>query len=694
MGKDKQENSNNPVNSPGGNRSNGPIRKFVHNVAPGKTVRKARRRARKARRQAEEFSMDAYLDRELLRFTTAGSVDDGKSTLIGRLLYDSKSIFQDQMEALEKSSRLRGEEEVNLALLTDGLRAEREQGITIDVAYRYFSAPKRKFIIADTPGHEQYTRNMVTGASTADLAIILIDARKGVLTQSRRHGFIASLLGIPHLLVAINKMDLVEWSQSVYDAIVSDYTQFSEKLDIKDIDFIPVSALTGDNVVKQSKKMSWYQGRSVLSYLENVTIAADRNLQDFRFSVQYVIRPHQDFRGFAGRIDSGTINKGDEIISLPSGQGSVVKQILEYDQELDTAFLGQSVTISLEDEIDVSRGDMLVRKNNIPIKSSKVEAIICWMDDSKTLRQGNSYLLQQTTRKVQAVISILNYRIDVNNLHRIKSDKLNLNEIGRVEIETAHPLFFDPYMDNRATGSFILIDPASNLTVAAGIIRHETRNVQQGADPDIAPSPETRPVIGPPTEFQPKSSNIRRENTEVDLATRIARNGHRSEVLWFTGLSGSGKTTIAKAVEKYLFDKGKQVFLLDGDNLRHGLNGNLGFSEEDREENIRRAGHMAKLLYDAGFIVLCTFISPRKAMRDMVRSFFPEGAFKEIYIKVDLEEARKRDPKGLYKKAESGEITNMTGVHQPYEANNNAEICIDTEKMSVDNAVTILKELF
>jgi bifunctional enzyme CysN/CysC len=622
-------------------------------------------------KQAEEFNFDAYLNKELLRFTTAGSVDDGKSTLIGRLLYDSKSIFQDQMENLEETSRLRGEE-VNLALLTDGLRAEREQGITIDVAYRYFSTKKRKFIIADTPGHIQYTRNMVTGASTADLAIILIDARKGVLTQSKRHGFIASLLGIPHLLVAVNKMDLVDYSQDVYEQIVQDYTDFSSKLNIHDITFIPISALLGDNVVERVNNMSWYDGGSVLHHLETVTISADRNLVDFRFPVQYVLRPNQDFRGFAGRISSGTIKKGEEIISLPSGTGSKIKSIETFDGQLAEAYESQSVVLTLEDEIDISRGDMIVRKHNIPTLDDSFEAIICWMDDQKDLNTSTHYFLQQTTRNVKAYVDDLLYKINVDTLHREKSKTLKLNEIGRVVIQTGQPIFFDAYNLNRETGSFILVDPVSNLTVAAGMIRHEVR--------------DTNEAFKKKKKVQQKSSNIVWEETEVNHESRLLRNGHKSKVLWFTGLSGSGKSSIAKAIEKQLFSEGKQVFMLDGDNIRHGLNGDLGFSELDRFENIRRIAHVAKLFYEAGIIVLCCFISPTKEMRDQVRQIIPADDYYEVYIKCDLEDCKKRDPKGLYKKALEGKIKNFTGIDSPYEEPKEAEIVVNTSLISIEKA--------
>ncbi len=624
---------------------------------------------------ANDFNVEEYLNRELLRFTTAGSVDDGKSTLIGRLLYDSKAIFQDQMEALEKSSRLRGEESVNLALLTDGLRSEREQGITIDVAYRYFATPKRKFIIADTPGHEQYTRNMVTGASTAQLAIILIDARNGVLPQSKRHGILASLLGIPHVIVAVNKMDAVDWSEEVYRDIVEEYTEFSGKLNIHDITFIPISALLGDSVVEKSVNMDWYDGPSVLHQLENVTISADRNLIDFRFPVQYVVRPHQDFRGFAGRIASGTIKVGEPVITLPSGQESRIKEIVTYnDTRKLEARAGDSVILTIEDERDISRGEMIVRKNNVPVTGRHFEATICWMDDSKSLETGKSYRIQHTTRLVNGVIKKLRYQLDVNTLHRLDADTLNLNEIGRVEIETGQPLFFDPYTQNRETGGFVIIDPASNLTVAAGMIRG---GISQTEREEIQKTPRER--------------NIQWEAFPVTRQMREEKNGHRGHCFWFTGLSGSGKSTIAKALSKKLHDEGKKVYVLDGDNIRHGLNADLGFSEEDREENIRRIGHVARLMYDAGFIVICCFISPKQSMRDGVRNLFPEGSFSEVYIKCNIDECRRRDPKGLYKAAEEGLIADFTGFGSAYEAPDEPDVLLDTQKLKSE---VILSELF
>ncbi len=622
----------------------------------------------------KKFDVDEYLNRELLRFTTAGSVDDGKSTLIGRLLYDSKAIFQDQMEALEQSSKLRGEETVNLALLTDGLRSEREQGITIDVAYRYFATPKRKFIIADTPGHEQYTRNMVTGASTAQLAIILIDARNGVLTQSRRHGIIASLLGIPHVVVAVNKMDAVDWSEDVYNKIVEEYTEFSGKLNIHDITFIPISALLGDNVVDKSANLDWYDGPTILHQLENVTISADKNMIDFRFPIQYVVRPDQNFRGFAGRISSGSIKVGESVIALPSGQESRIKEIVKYEESLTEAAAGESVILTIEDERDISRGEMIVRKNNVPVTSRHFEATICWMDDKKTLDINKPYKFQHTTRLVNGYVRKLRYQLDVNTLHRSEAETLKLNEIGRIEVEVGQPLFYDPYTQNRETGGFVVIDPATNLTVAAGMIRGAISQEERSEHKQrLGKSPEER--------------NITWEAFPVTRKMREEKNGHKGHCYWFTGLSGSGKSTIAKALSTKLHAEGKQVYVLDGDNIRHGINADLGFTEDDRQENIRRIGHIARILYDAGFIVICTFISPKQYMRDDVRKLFPDGAFSEVYIKCSLEECRKRDPKGLYKAVDEGMIPNFTGIDDAFDEPLNAEIVVDTVSKSVEEIV-------
>ena len=624
------------------------------------------------------YESDAYLSMDMLRFTTAGSIDDGKSTLIGRLLYDSKAIFEDQMEAVEMASKNRGDEYVDLALLTDGLRSEREQGITIDVAYRYFATPKRKFIIADTPGHIQYTRNMVTGASTAELAIILIDARNGVVTQSKRHGFIASLLQIPHILVAVNKMDLVDFDQEVYKEIVQEYTEFASKLSVQDLTFIPISALMGDNVVHKSEKTPWYKGPTLLHHLENVNVGGSRNLVDFRFPVQMALRPNQNFRGFAGQIASGSITPGEEIVVLPSGKESKIQSVVTLDGDQEEASAGESVVLTLQDEIDISRGDMIVRKRNLPQTASQFECVICWMNEEPMNPQG-TYMVQHTTRQVRALISELNYRIDVNTLHREEADTLHLNEIGRITLTTTQPLFYDPYKLNRATGSFILIDPHTNNTVAAGMIRGRSRDV----DDIVSKQPERQ-----------KSSNVVWEEAVINRQMREERNGHKAAVLWFTGLSGSGKSTVARQLERRLFSMNVKTFFLDGDNVRHGLNGDLGFSDEDRQENIRRVAEVAKLAFDHGDLVICTFISPFQSDRDFARSLLPEGDFYEVFVKCDLEVCKRRDPKGLYQKALSGEIPQFTGISSPYEEPTQPELVVETDVRSAEEIVAqILEQL-
>ena len=618
---------------------------------------------------------EAYLSMDMLRFTTAGSVDDGKSTLIGRLLYDSKAIFEDQMEAVERASKTRGDEYVDLALLTDGLRAEREQGITIDVAYRYFATPRRKFIIADTPGHIQYTRNMVTGASTAELAIILIDARNGVVTQSKRHGFIASLLQIPHILVAVNKMDLVDYDEKAYQDIVDEYTAFASKLSVQDLTFIPISALMGDNVVHKSAKTPWYEGPTLLHHLENVNVGSSRNLVDFRFPVQMAIRPNQNFRGFAGQIASGSIAPGEDVVVLPSGKTSRVRAVVAYEEELAEAVSGDSVILTLEDEIDISRGDMIVRKKNLPQVANQLECVLCWMNE-KPMDPNGSYIVQHTTRQVRAFVSELNYRIDVNTLHREQADTLHLNEIGRVKLTTTQPLYFDPYRLNRNTGSFILIDPHTNTTVAAGMIRRRSRDLDE-----IVTQPERQ-----------KSSNVVWEESQITRQMREERNGHKAAVLWFTGLSGSGKSTVARLLERRLFALGVKTMFLDGDNVRHGLNGDLGFSAEDRQENIRRVGEVAKLGFDHGDLVLCTFISPFQSDRDLAKVLVPEGRFFEIFVKCDIEVCKRRDPKGLYAKALSGEIAEFTGISSPYEEPVNPDLVVETDVKSTEEIVAHIIE--
>jgi bifunctional enzyme CysN/CysC len=619
-----------------------------------------------------------YLDMDLLRFTTAGSVDDGKSTLIGRLFYDSKSIFEDQMEAIEKSSKSSGEEEVNLALLTDGLKAEREQKITIDVAYRYFATPKRKFIIADTPGHTQYTRNMVTGASTADLAIILVDASKGLLTQSRRHAFISSLLRIPHLVVAVNKMDLVDYDEKVFDEIVSDFRSFAKKLNVSDVTYIPISALKGDNVVDKSKNTDWYNGSTLLHHLETVKVDASDNIVDFRLPVQYVIRPNQNFRGFSGRIASGHIRPGDEVKVLPSGLTSTVKEIVTRDENLEIAYPGDSVTLTIDDEIDISRGDMIVRKNNVPTVSNEFEAYVCWMNE-KELELNKQYILQHNTRTVQVFIEDLIYRMNVDSLSREDATSLSLNEIGRVKLKTSKPIFYDPYQVNQKTGSFIIIDPASNVTIGAGMIR--AGSTQSSSEEVLEDSTQRK-----------KSPNVVWEPWNIPRELREKRNGHEAKVLWFTGISGAGKSTIAKELERKLWEDGKQTVLLDGDQVRHGLNGDLGFSPTDRTENIRRVGEVARLFYEHGNIVLCTFVSPYVKDREAAKALFADDKFQEIHVKCDPETAQNRDPKGLYKKAEAGEISGLTGYDADYEVSESA-VTIDTDELSVEKAVEKITKL-
>lgn len=606
-------------------------------------------------KELAEKDIHAYLrlheQKDLLRFLTCGSVDDGKSTLIGRLLYDSKMIYEDQLAAVMRDSKVHGTTGGGFdpALLTDGLKAEREQGITIDVAYRYFSTDKRKFIIADTPGHEQYTRNMATGASTCNLAVILVDARHGVVTQTRRHSFIVSLLGIRHIVVAVNKMDLVGWSEEVFEKIRRDYNEFAARLEFTDLHFIPIAALHGDNVVERSPNMPWYDGPSLLHHLENVNIASDRNLIDFRLPVQYVIRPNLDFRGFAGTIASGILRKGDEVLVAASGRRSRVKSILRGEEEVGEAVAPMAVVVTLEDEIDASRGDMLAHPNNVPRVDSEIEAMVVWMDAAPS-RPGGTYLLKQTTNAVPATFATLRYRIDVNTLRRTEAEALQMNEIGRAHLSLHRPLAFDPYRKNPATGSFILIDRLTNATVAAGMILDRAV-----ARPDVAKA-------------RPASGNIRREEGLVSRAERERLLGQRGVTLWLTGLSGSGKSTIAKAAERALAAMGRLAFILDGDNLRHGLNRDLGFSAADRSENIRRAAEVARLMNEAGVIVLTAFISPYRKDRETAREIIGAESFFEIHVDTPLEVCEARDPKGLYKKARAGEIAQFTGISDPYEA--------------------------
>jgi len=604
------------------------------------------------------------VEKSLLRIVTTGSVDDGKSTLMGRLLFETKSIFEDQFEAIRKTSAKRGQQDVDLSLLLDGLAAEREQAITIDVAYRYFETPTRKFIIADCPGHEQYTRNMVTGASTADCAIVLIDARNGVLTQSRRHGFILSLLQVPHVLVVVNKMDQAGFDPAVYRGIVKAYEAYARRLELRDLAFMPVSALQGDNVAARSDRMPWYEGPTLLQYLETLHVNPEQNLIDFRFPVQGVIRPGQDFRGFSGRIASGAIRPGEEILVLPSGRRSTVKAIETFDGDLPEAFAPQSVVLTLADEIDVSRGCMLVRPRNLPLVGNHLDAVLCWMDDAP-LDPGTQYLLKHTTQTVKALVSKLVYRFDVNTLHRESAARLELNDLARVELQTTLPLFFDPYKLNRATGSFILIDPVSNRTVAAGMIRGQ-----------CAPPPG--PKEAPPAQAHSPNTFARQAN--LPREAREARNGHGAAVLWFTGLSGAGKTTLGRALERALHQRGCQTTLLDGDSLRQGLCRDLGFSREDRTENIRRCGEVARLFFDSGHIVICTFISPIAKDRDSVRSLIAEGRFFEVHVDCPIEVCITRDPNGLYGNALTGKIRDFTGISADYEPPPAPEVLARTDR--------------
>jgi bifunctional enzyme CysN/CysC len=616
-----------------------------------------------------------------LRIATAGSVDDGKSTLIGRLLFDAKQVFADQLEHVEETSRRRGDEYTDLALLTDGLRAEREQGITIDVAYRYFATPRRRFILADTPGHVRYTRNMVTGASTADLALILIDARKGVSEQTKRHAFVASLVGVPHLTVCVNKMDLVEFSEDVFEDIREEFEDFAAKLELTDIEFIPISALNGDNVVERSQNMKWYDGAPLLYHLEHVHVASDRNLVDVRFPVQWVIRPDGDERGrgYAGQVAAGILRQGDEIHVIPSGDTSRVAAIEGPLGPLEEAVPPMSVVVRLEDELDVSRGDMLCRPGNRPHRSRQLEAMVCWMSDTPAT-VGNRLLLKHTTRWVNASVDDIRYRVDVETLHRDMSAKsLELNDIGRLKIRTTSPLAVDDYRRNRTTGSFILVDEATNDTVGAGMIVETITNGDA------------------PTDGSGRSPNVTWSEGGLTREERWRSLGQKGATIWFTGLPASGKSTIAAAVEQYLVARGRLAYRLDGDNLRHGLNGNLGFSAEDRAENVRRTAHVARLFADAGTIAIASLVSPYESDRAAARATHDELEldFVEVFVDTPLEECERRDPKGLYAKARAGEISGMTGIDDPYEAPPAADIVVrdGTVEEAVAGIVARLEEL-
>jgi bifunctional enzyme CysN/CysC len=603
---------------------------------------------------------------ELLRIATAGSVDDGKSTLIGRLLHDTKSIFEDQMESIEQTSQKRGDESTDLALLTDGLRAEREQGITIDVAHRYFATPRRKFVIADTPGHIQYTRNMVTGASNANLALLLVDARKGVLEQTRRHALLSSLLRVPHLVLCVNKMDLVDYDEAIYDEIRDEFSSFAAKLDITDLGFVPISALAGDNVVNRSTNMPWFDGQPLLGHLEDVHIASDRNLVDNRFPVQYVIRPqnaeNRDYRGFAGAVVGGIFHTGDDVMVLPSKRTSKIASIDTPKGPVAQAFPPMAATLLLEDDIDVSRGDMICRPSNQPSAQQTFDAMVCWFDETTSLRTDVPYQLKHTTKWVAASVENLRYRLDVDTLHSDRTaETLEVNDIGRIAVHTSSPLFFDTYRLNRNTGSFILVDPATNLTVAAGMI--------------IGAAGETAEVPLPVDE-EPVATNITFHPSQLTRDERWDALETTGATIWMTGLSGSGKSTIATAVEHTLVSSGRAAFMLDGDNLRHGLNANLGFSAEDRAENVRRVGEVAKILAEAGTVSIVSLVSPYRADRDRVRTAHAAAGipFYEVFVNTPLEECERRDPKGLYAKARAGEITDLTGVGSPYEAPEDPEL--------------------
>ena len=608
--------------------------------------------------------IEAYLlkhqHKSLLRFITCGSVDDGKSTLIGRLLYDSKMIFEDQLAILAADSKRIGTQGQNIdfALLVDGLAAEREQGITIDVAYRYFSTEKRKFIVADTPGHEQYTRNMVTGASTADLAIILVDARKGVLTQTRRHSYLSHLLGIKSIVLAVNKMDLVNYAQNTFESIVADYRTFADAIGIRNFTAIPISSLAGDNIASASKRTSWYAGPTLISHLELVEIDnSGAQQRPFRMPVQWVNRPNLDFRGFAGLIAQGRLRPGDAVRVLPSGRTSTVSRIVTFGEDLREAVAGQSVTLTLADALDCSRGDVLAAAEDSPEMADQFEATLVWMADDPLL-PGRPYWLKLATQLVTATIHSPKYQINVNTLEHLAAKTLSLNAIGITNLSTDKPLVFEPYEKSRELGGFILIDKISNATVAAGMLHFALR----------------------------RSSNVHWQPLDVDRDAHARLKHQRPRLLWFTGLSGAGKSSIANLVQKKLYALGKHSFLLDGDNIRHGLNKDLGFTDADRVENIRRIGEVAKLMTDAGLIVLTAFISPFRAERRMVREMSLPGEFIEIYVETPLEVAEQRDVKGLYKKARAGQLKHFTGIDSPYEPPQNPEIRVNTVETSVEEA--------
>ena len=626
--------------------------------------------------------IDAYLAqherKELLRFLTCGSVDDGKSTLIGRLLLDSKMIYEDQLAAIQKDSAVYGTTggDFDPALLTDGLKAEREQGITIDVAYRYFSTAKRKFIIADTPGHEQYTRNMATGASNCDLAIILLDAQQGVLTQTKRHSFIVALLGIKHVLVAINKMDLVDYDQAVFERIKADYAAFAARLEMEDLHFLPLSALRGDNVVEPSQNMPWYQGSTLMHLLENVHIASDRNLIDFRFPVQYVNRPSHDFRGYAGTIASGIVRPGDEVMVLPSRKTSRVRSLVTFDGDQDEAFAPQSITLTLEDEIDVSRGDMIVRADNVPHVEQKFDAMLVWMTEQPMV-PGKPYLFKQTTKTVPGTFATLRYQIDVNTLPRLDVPALGLNEIGRCEVSLNQPIMFDAYSRNRTCGAFIVIDRLTNVTVAAGMILDRTTGQDRHDHWDTAP----------------QSQRLRTEASNVSAEQRCARFGQQPVSILLTGLSGAGKSTTAYALERRLFDIGRACAVLDGQNMRLGISKDLGFTAEDRSENLRRSAEVAKLMNQAGLISICAFVAPNEEIRQRAAQVVGPGRFLVIHLSAPVEVCRQRDQEGPYDAAEAGDIANFPGVSYTYQPPDSPDLVLPTHQWPVEKCVDEIMKL-
>lgn len=610
-----------------------------------------------------EASGVAVAAQGLLRFMTCGSVDDGKSTLIGRLLWDSNLVSDDQLASLESESKRVGTQhgEIDYALLVDGLQAEREQGITIDVAYRFFATDKRKFIVADAPGHEQYTRNMATGASTADLAVIMIDARKGVLTQTMRHSYILSLLGIRKVILAINKMDLVDYSEAQFDDIKIQYTAFSGPLGFEEVVPIPMSALKGDNVLHRSMNMIWYQGPTLMNHLETVVIHQDARIKPFRMPVQWVNRPHLDFRGFSGTIVSGTVRPGDPVVVPSSGQMSAVERIVTFDGDVDNAGAGQAVTLTLQDEIDVSRGELLSDPCTRPTTADQFEAKLIWMHEEPLL-PGRHYVLKVGFQTRAAQVSALKYKVNVNTLEHLATKTLELNDVGICNLSLDHPITFDPYLENRHTGSFILIDRFTNATIAAGMIDFALR----------------------------RSDNIHWQSVDIHKAARAQLKGQKPFVLWFTGLSGAGKSSIANLVEKKLHSLGRHTYLLDGDNVRHGMNRDLGFTDADRVENIRRVSETAKLMIDAGLIVLVSFISPFRSEREMARLMVEDREFLEVFIDTPLEECERRDVKGLYKKARAGEINNFTGIDSPYERPENAEVIINGAKETAEEATLVI----